>query len=237
MGMRIRNHGHRRTRQRHSRAMLGFSIIEAMMVIAILLIVSGFAVFNSQSALRDARVNGAYDTSFTQLRMARERAIEERKRYIVTFGQPAIAGVATPLGAPTTKSIQVFRWDYLTPAGAVIPSTAAVQVSTIDLPADVGFQALSGVPVAPAAVPDGFGVGIAPIDFDQGVGGGGGNLVMFMPDGSAHDLVGNSNNGILYLARNNDLPSSRAVTVFGSSGRVRGWRLTLPGGVATWNQQ
>jgi len=238
MGMRIRNHGqHRTPQQRHSPSMLGFSIIEAMVVVSILLIVSSFVVFNTQSALRDARVNGAYDTAFMQLRLARERSIEERKRYIVTFGQPAIAGVATPLGAPTTKSIQVFRWDYLTPAGAVIPSTAAVQVSTIDLPSDVAFQALSGVPVAPAAVPDGFGVGIAPIDFDQGVGGGGGNLVMFMPDGSAHDLVGNSNNGILYIARNNDLPSSRAVTVFGSSGRVRGWRLTLPGGVATWNQR
>jgi type II secretory pathway pseudopilin PulG len=223
--------------QEHSLSMLGFSIIEAMMVVAILLIVSAFAVFNTQSAVRDARVNGAYDTAFTQLRMARERAIEERKRYIVTFGLPAIAGVATPLGAPTAKSVQVFRWDYLTPAGAVIPSTAAVQISTIDLPSDVAFQALSGVPVAPAAVPDGFGVGIAPIDFDQGVGGGLGNLVMFMPDGSARDLLGNSNNGILYIARNNDLPSSRAVTVFGGSGRVRGWRLTLPGGVATWNQQ
>jgi len=55
--------------------MLGFSIIEAMMVVAILLIVSAFAVFNTQSALRDARVNGAYDTAFMQLRMARGRAI------------------------------------------------------------------------------------------------------------------------------------------------------------------
>ncbi len=223
--------------QRHSLSMLGFSIIEAMMVVSILLIVSAFAVFNTQSAVRDARVNGAYDTAFTQLRMVRERAIEERKRYIVTFGQPTIAGVATPLGAPTTKSIQVFRWDYLTPAGAVIPSTAAVQVSTIDLPSDVAFQAISGVPVAPTAVPDGFGVGSVPIDFDQGVGGGGGNLVMFMPDGSSRDLLGNSDNGILYVARNGDLSSSRAITVFGTSGRIRGWRLTLPGGVATWNQQ
>jgi type II secretory pathway pseudopilin PulG len=217
--------------QRHSLSMLGFSIIEAMMVVSILLIVSAFAVFNTQSAVRDARVNGAYDTAITQLRLARERSIEERKRYVVTFGLPAIAGAATPLGAPNAKSIQVYRWDAFT------PSTAVVEVSTIDLPSDVAFQTIGGIPVAPAAVPDGFGAGSAPIDFDQGVGGGGGNLVMFMPDGSAHDLLGNSDNGILYIARNGDLSSSRAITVFGTSGRVRGWRLTLPGGVATWNQQ
>jgi prepilin-type N-terminal cleavage/methylation domain-containing protein len=231
MSMRIRNHERRSRMQRHSLSMHGFSIIEMMMVVAILLVVSAFAVFNTQSALNDARVNGAYNTAFMQLRLARERSIEERKRYIVTFGQPAIAGAATPLGAPTAKSVQLFRWD------AGTPPTAVVQISTIDLPSDVDFQAISGVPVAPAAVPDGFGAGIVSIDFDQGVGPGGGNLVMFMPDGSARDLLGNSNNGILYVARNGDLASSRAVTVFGTSGRVRGWRLTLPGGVATWSQQ
>jgi len=231
MVMRMRNHERRSRMQRRSLSMLGFSIIEMMMVVAILLVVSAFAVFNTQSAVNDARVNGAYNTAFMQLRLARERSIEERKRYIVTFGQPAIAGAATPLGAPTAKSVQLFRWD------AGTPSTAVVQISTIDLPSDVDFQAIGGVPVAPAAVPDGFGAGVVSIDFDQGVGPGGGNLVMFMPDGSARDLLGNSNNGILYVARNGDLASSRALTVFGTSGRVRGWRLTLPGGVATWSQQ
>ena len=60
---------------------------------------------------------------------------------------------------------------------------------------------------------------------------------MFLPDGSAHDLLGNLNNGILYLARNGDLYSSKAITVFGSTGRVRGWRLVSQAGAATWIEQ
>jgi prepilin-type N-terminal cleavage/methylation domain-containing protein len=208
--------------------MRGFSLIEMMIVIAIALTISGFAIFTSAGAVRDARVNGAYDTAFMQLRLARQRAIEERKRYIVTFGTPAVAGGVTPFGAPNAKSTQVYVWGQGTPA---------TQVSTIDLPSDVSFQAISGVPNSAATVPDGLGSGIAAIDFDQGVGAGAGNLVMFMPDGSAHDLAGNYNSGILYLARNSDLYSSRALTVFGTSGRIRGWRLTQTGGVATWKQQ
>jgi len=43
---------------RQSLSMLGFSIIEAMMVVAILLIVSAFAVFNTQSALRHEAAHG-----------------------------------------------------------------------------------------------------------------------------------------------------------------------------------
>jgi prepilin-type N-terminal cleavage/methylation domain-containing protein len=231
MGMLKRTDGQRRAQpKQRTLAMRGFSMVEMMMVIAIMIIIAGFAMVSTQGALRDARVNGAYDTAFTALRQARERAIEERKRYIVTFGTPAITGASTPLGAPTAKSVQLFRWDAFT------PSTAVVQISTIDLPSDVAFQTLSGIPVSAATVPDGFGVGAVPIDFDQGIVSGG-NLVMFMPDGSAHDLAGNSNSGILYVARNSDLKSSRAVTVFGNSGRVRGWRLSLTGGVASWIQQ
>jgi prepilin-type N-terminal cleavage/methylation domain-containing protein len=231
MGMRFRNHRRSSRMQRPSISMLGFSMVEMMIVIALMLVVSGIAVVNTQSALKDSRVAGGYENALMQLRMARQRAIEERKRYIVTFGTPAPTGASTPLGAPTAKSIQLFRWD------AGNPSPAPVQVSTIDLPSDVSFAALPGLPTGSSAVPDGFGSGITAIDFDQGVGAGSGNLVMFMPDGSGHDLAGNSDNGILYIARTGELSSSRAITVFGNSGRIRGWRLVQPGGVAAWQVQ
>jgi prepilin-type N-terminal cleavage/methylation domain-containing protein len=229
MGMPIRDQREHRTwRNRQASSTRGFSLLELMIVVAISLIIAGFAVISTQTLMKDARVTGAFDNAFMQLRMARERAIAERKRYIVTFGTPAPPLALTPLGAPTAKSIQLYKWDQ---------GLAPTQVSTIDLPSDVGFQALAGLPTAAAQVPDGFGAGTVAIDFDQGVGPGGGNLVVFMPDGSAHDLAGNSNNGILYVARNTDLSSSRALTVFGISGRVRGWRLTLPGGAPLWKQQ
>jgi prepilin-type N-terminal cleavage/methylation domain-containing protein len=210
----------------------GFSLLEMAATIAIMLIVAGITFISIQPVLNDARVNAAYDTALTQTRSARERAIEERKRYLVVFGLPSIAGVATPLGAPNAQSVQVFRLD------AGMPPSGAVQVLSLQLPRDVRFQTISGIPTNPAKVPDGFGSGTAALDFDQGVASGATkNLVLFMPDGSARDTIGNLNNGILYLARDSDLYSSKALTVLGSTGRIRGWRLVNAGGTPTWIQQ
>jgi hypothetical protein len=75
------------------------------------------------------------------------------------------------------------------------------------------------------------------LDFDIGVTGAIPNQVAFMPDGSARDTNGNYNNGVLYLARTGDIYSTRAVSVFGASGRVRGWRLVNNSSTPTWIQQ
>jgi prepilin-type N-terminal cleavage/methylation domain-containing protein len=210
----------------------GFSLLELMVTVAIIFIVSGITFISVRPVMNDARVNSAYDTVLTQMRNARQRSIEERKRYIVVFGLPSMAGVATPLGAPTAQSIQVFRLD----AGQ--PVAGAVQVLNTELPYDVRFQVISGVPTNPANIPDGFGTGITALDFDQGVAAGATrNLVLFMPDGSSHDTIGNLNSGIMYLARNGDLYSSKSFTVLGTTGRIRGWRLVNGAGGPTWIQQ
>ena len=85
------------------------------------------------------------------LRVARQRAIAERKQYIVCFGIAAPAGALTPMGAPTAQSIQTFRWD----AGTAL--SAATQITAITLPQDIQFQTIAGLPNGAATVPDGFG--------------------------------------------------------------------------------
>jgi hypothetical protein len=137
----------------------------------------------------------------------------------------------TLLGAPTTQSIQVFRWDTGTNL------SAAVQVTANQLPTDIQFQTVAGLPNSSTTVPDGFGSGNTAIDFDQGVAGGIRDQVMFMPDGSAVDTNGTANSGIVYMARMADLYSSRAVTVYGATGRIRGWRLLGTSGSPSWIEQ
>lgn len=210
------------------RKMRGFSMLEMAIVVALIMILSGITFISLKPALADARVNAGYDTTLMQMRIARQRAIQERKQYIVCFGLATPTGALTPLGAPTAQSVQIFRWDL----GTALSATT--QVSKVDLPSDVQFQALSGLP---SPGPDSFGTGTAAIDFDQGVAAAVTNQVMFMPDGSAQDTNGNLNNGVIYIARNGDLLSSKAVSVFGSSGRIRGWRLVNVGGVNKWMQQ
>jgi len=113
-------------------------------------------------------------------------------------------------------------------------SPAPVTVATYTLPPDVTFGVQT---IFPAAAPDGFGTGVTAIDFDQGMGLGSQNYVMFMPDGSSQDTLGNYNSGILYVTRNNDAYRSRALTVWGTTGRIRGWRIYNQSGVNVWTQQ
>jgi type II secretory pathway pseudopilin PulG len=215
-------------RQRGAR---GFSVLEMMIVVTLMMIVAGMTFMAVQPALKDARASQALADVQMQLRVARQRAVSERKQYIVCFGVAAPAGALTPLGAPTAQSIQMFRWDV----GTAL--SAATQISANQLPSDMQFQTLAGLPNNPATVPDGFGTGVTAIDFDQGVGAGVKNQVLFMPDGSAHDTNGSWNSGIVYVARSSDLYSSRAVTLYGATGRIRGWRLINNAGAPKWFEQ
>lgn len=209
----------------------GFSLIEILAVIAVAMVMMSVTFIALKPVLNDSRNNQAYQLVMMQLRNARSHAIEGRQQYIVCFGTAPCTGAPTPLGAPTASSIQVFQW----PANTAL--TSAIQISSLDLPQDVQFQALSGIPTGGAQTPDGFGTGSAALDFDQGVTGGTTTQIVFLPDGSACDTNGNLNSGILYLGMTGDLYSARAITLFGASGRLRGWRLVDQSGTPTWIQQ
>ena len=157
----------------------------------------------------------SYDTTLSVLRNYRNLAISQSNRYIITFT------------APGTITVQL--WGYAVPV-----SPAPVTVATFTLPTDVQFAVQ---PAFPAAAPDGFGTGVTAIDFDQGMGLGSQNYIIFMPDGSSKDTLGNYNSGIVYIARTNDYYRSRALTVWGTTGRIRGWRVYNQSGVNKWVQQ
>jgi len=198
-----------------SRKIRGFSLLEMMIVIAIGMTVAGISVMSLMPMLQETHVDNAYDTTLSVLRNYRNLAISTSKRYIVTFTGPG--------------TITVTRWDYATPVSPV-----PVFVASYTLPPDIQFAVQPGFP---AAAPDGFGTGLTAIDFDQNMGLGSQNYVMFMPDGSSQDLLGNYNSGIVYVSRINDYYRSRALTVWGTTGRIRGWRVYNQSAVNKWVQQ
>jgi hypothetical protein len=63
--------------------------------------------------------------------------------------------------------------------------------------------------------------------------------MVFMPDGSAQDNLGNLlGSGIVYITRPaGNKYASKAITVWGATGRVRGWYLNQQAGVPIWVQQ
>lgn len=201
----------------------GFSLLEMMIVVCIGMTLSAVTFMSLQPMLKQAHVDSAYNTTLMTLRNYRSKAITERKRYIVAFNAP--------------NTITVSYWGVGVPV-----APAPVVVSTFTLPNDVQFMVQAGMPSTVTTVPDGFGNGGTAVDFGQGLGLGSLNYVMFMPDGSSQDQNnpsgnGDINSGVVYLGRANDLTSMRAVSVFGSTGRIRGWRLYKPAGGAVWTQQ
>ena len=197
----------------------GFSLLEMMVVVAIVMILAAITFVSIRPMMRQSDVNQAYDTTLMTLRRYRSQAITQRRRYQVQFTAPG--------------TIQVW---YLGVAVPVNPAPVLVETQTI--PAGHSVRRASWY-----AEHCSHGAGWIwswrdAIDFDQGVGAGGQNYVVFMPDGSSQDTLGNLNSGIVYLGRAGDIESMRAVTVFGSTGRIRGWRLSqVPAGGTVWTQQ
>jgi prepilin-type N-terminal cleavage/methylation domain-containing protein len=206
--------------------MRGFTLYEMMVAISVLMVVTAIGFTSLAPAIKDARVAGAYNLTLEKMRQARELAIENRKTFLLTFNPPGL-----PSGL---HGIQINQLN----AGTV--GQVYDQVPVL-LPSDVHFQVISGVPNTNATTPDNMGTGASAIQFDIGVNGGTANQIYFFPDGSARDINNNINNGIIYVARDGDLYSSRAVTLYGAAGRVRGWRLYRPTGSGpgsgTWSQQ
>jgi len=200
----------------------GFSLLELLITVAIGFTIAGITFVAMMPLFNKNHVDLAYDTTLMALRNTRHLAITQSHQYYVYFNPggfaagtilvqyqpPAIAGVAQPVQ----------------------------QVTTYRIPSDISFGVMPGFP---STAPDSFGSGVAPIDFGQGLGAGSLNYVCFMPDGSSQDNLGNYNSGVVYLARPTDptIYQSRAISVWGATGRVRGWRLYKQGGAATWVQQ
>jgi hypothetical protein len=113
-----------------------------------------------------------------------------------------------------------------------------ILLNTFVLPQDVSFNNEPGIPNTAAGTPDGFGSGTFAIDLSVDYGGGF-NAVYFRPDGGAYDQLGRINNGVIYMNRPGELTTSRAVTVFGLTGQIHGWRLekNQTTGVTSWTPQ
>ncbi|HEY4903789.1 MAG TPA: prepilin-type N-terminal cleavage/methylation domain-containing protein [Candidatus Sulfotelmatobacter sp.] len=209
----------------------GFSLLEMLIVVSIGLILAGVGFIAMMPVLNQTHLNNAYDTTLMVLRNTRNQAITQSHEYYVYFNPVGFAA----------GTIQV---QYQPPAvNGTFPPLQ--QVTTYTLPPDITFAVRAGFPSSPTTVPDGFGTGANAIDFGQGLTGAPFNYVVFYPDGSSRDgsalngySLGNYNNGVIYLTRASDtIYASRAITVWGATGRVRGWRLNNAAGIGTWVQQ
>jgi prepilin-type N-terminal cleavage/methylation domain-containing protein len=192
----------------------GFSLLELLIVISIGMTMAGVTFMALKPMLNENHVDQAYDTTLTVIRNYRNLSISQSKRYIIFFSTPG--------------TLTVQYWGVAVPV-----SPAPVTVATFQLPSDIQFAVQAGFP---NPGPDNFGTGTSAITVNNcalvGT-----NCLIFYPDGSAQDDLGNFNSGVVYLTRPTDMYSSRALSIFGTTGRIRGWRLYNQGGSNKWVQQ
>ena len=98
-------------------------------------------------------------------------------------------------------------------------------LSNVALESGAQFALTAGVP----DTPDGFGA-TSPIEFGTAA------TVMFTTDGTLIDSGGSPINGTVFLSIQNQQESARAVTVLGSTGRVRGYKWVVGKTAAGWSR-
>ncbi|MFY9527955.1 MAG: prepilin-type N-terminal cleavage/methylation domain-containing protein [Candidatus Acidiferrales bacterium] len=185
----------------------GFSLIELMVVIAIIFVVAAMAMISMQPNVQQMRANAAMDQVLEELRTAREYAIANRRWVQVQFN------------VPQPNQVTVTVKNSLT-AGA----GPDVVLGTVPLQQTVVFFVFAGQP----DTPDGYGNGNA-ILF-AGVPNG-------PPAGMYFDSTGAFTNagtglpitGTVFLGNPAFPSTARAVTVLGGTGRIRAWKGTLTG--------
>ncbi len=192
----------------------GFSIIELLVVVAIIMIISAMALIQLPAALRNTRSDTALRQIVDQMRQAREYAIANRRYVQVSF---AVAGGLAQITITQKNSLTAG-------AGAdrvlsVVPIQSPMQFTVFATKADT---------------PDGYGNAAAAsgIEFN-GLNGGPPAGMYFQSDGEFVAAVTYLPiNGTVFLGVPGDTTTARAITVLGTTGRVRGWN-----GVGTaWNQ-
>ena len=189
-------------KQQYAIPQRGFSIIEAVVVLTIIMIVMGFAILGLTPILRNFKANSAMDGVIGQLRLAREMAISKRRNIEVAFINPNQTQLTpeTPAGAPVLPS------PY-----SVIPLEGGSQFKLLvgpDTPmgfgngAAISFNALGAAPVLP---------------------------LRFTTNGAFIDANNNPVNGTLFLGIPGQIDTARAVTILGATGRVRSYTWSRTG--------
>jgi type II secretory pathway pseudopilin PulG len=204
----------------------GVSLLEVLIVITMILVVSAVAIINISSSLQVAAADSAAQLVQQDMRMARQSAISNRLVYSLTFDPP------------NAILMQQLVATVILVSGVSTPTTIYNNVSNDTIPSTVSFQILSGTPVNPdnfcscqpsplvcSCQPPPAGSPLVPtvaLDFN----GQNPAQIFFYPDGAGRDANGRICNGVVYTSANaGQMSQSRAITVWGSTGQIRLYKL------------
>jgi prepilin-type N-terminal cleavage/methylation domain-containing protein len=194
----------------------GFSMTELSVAIGIILIIFGMAIAAFQPAIQAAKYDAGMRQVLDQLRQAREYSLANRRYVQVTF--PIV-----PTANGPEYQVVITEMNSMTAGGGAV--NPVLSTTPIQFPEQ--FYVYPGY----VDTPDAYGNSGA-IVFGGTIGGPAAGM-LFQSDG---ELVSAATlqpiNGTVFLGVPGNPMSVRAITVLGSTGRIRGWK----GADSRWNQ-
>jgi len=179
---------------RASQSQQGYTAVELMLVVGIMGVVMSIAMFQIGAARPAFKGDAAMRTIMAQLNTARELSISQRRQMQVNFIAPS--------------TVQIVRQE--------VPAGTTTTLSTVPIEGGLSFGLISGV----GDTPDLFGISGG----TTGIAFGTATQILFSSDGTVIDQAGNPLNGTVFMAIPATARSFRAVTVFGGTGRIRGFK-------------
>ena len=166
-----------------------------MFICGVIAIVSTMAVFQIGVSRPAALGDGALRVLLSQMNAARELAITQRRNMRLTF--------------TNGSQVQIIREE--------VPGPTLTTIRTVVFESGVQFGLITGLP----DTPDTFGNATSVV-FASATGTP--PEVKFTPEGILVNQDGLTLNGSVFVAIPNQALSARSVTIFGSTGRIRGYR-------------
>ncbi|MGB7435086.1 MAG: prepilin-type N-terminal cleavage/methylation domain-containing protein [Candidatus Acidiferrum sp.] len=194
----------------------GFTLIESVTVIGIMMVLMGMAIIQSFGTLESYQANSAQDVVVSQLRVARQLSISQRRVVQIWIDS-------------TAESNGRFYVKYQVQPAPGSKEVAGTVVG-VPLPAAAQIMLETGVPDTPMNFGNNAAVyiGNPPIA-------GGPPIMQFNPTGTFTDSTGtNLLYGTVFIGIPNKVNTARAVTIMGGTGRVRAY--TYIGGTPAWEE-
>jgi type II secretory pathway pseudopilin PulG len=180
-------------KQHDSKQQRGFSLLEALTAIALIMILAGMAIINFGSVLPSAKANSAMDQMLYQLRSARARAIAHRCDVRIQF-----------VGADQLTISELWQKGVPPPPMTVSfegGAKYAVFNTLPDIPAPYNFGNSGPIYFGGSASPP--------------------PIMQFTSNGSFIDGGNTLVNGTVFLGIPGNPQTARAISVLGATGRVR----------------
>lgn len=175
----------------------GFSLIEVLISMVVMAVIMAATIIEMQPLVQQMHANTAANMILGQLRTARQLSIAKRRDIQVQF-----------IGTNEIKLTQ-----------QPVPGVAGgpIVISDLFLNPTVSYITFGGMPDSP----DGFGNAGA-VEFGGVVGGL--PIMQFQSNGTFVDANGIPVNGTVFIGVTNIATSARAITVLGTTGRIRLYR-------------